>query len=124
MIDQPLVEEGLANSIGVSNFSAKQIDDLVKDSEITPAVNQIEMHPYLTQKELVTYCQTHKIAITAYSPLGTGVPKQPDAQQRPTLLQDAKVQKILTHSIVNSSVGSLSVFSSQIQTEEYSFVIK
>lgn len=66
-----LVEKGLVKSIGVANFTAPMILDLLSYAKIKPAVNQIEIHPYNTQLELVDYCQKNDIQVTAYSPLGS-----------------------------------------------------
>ncbi len=90
-LHQALLEDGLTNSIGVSNFSIEQLSELVQDSETPPAVNQIELHPYLTQKELVAYCRKNGIAITAYSSLGHGKTQESYAKNEPILLEDPKV---------------------------------
>ncbi|KAG2205815.1 hypothetical protein INT47_003998 [Mucor saturninus] len=58
-------------TIGVSNFSIENFEKLSKTQKIPPAVNQIEIHPFLPQFELVKYCQEHNILVTAYSPLGS-----------------------------------------------------
>lgn len=62
---------GTAKSIGVSNFNQDQILQLVEDSGVVPAVNQIEFHPfiYAKQVELVDFCAEQGIAVEAYSPL-------------------------------------------------------
>lgn len=65
-----LVKKGLVKSIGVSNFTAIMIVDLLTYAKIKPVMNQVELHPYLTQEALVAFCQEKKIALTAYSPLG------------------------------------------------------
>ena len=70
MID--LQKEGLCRAIGVSNFTIPLIEDLVAQTTVVPAVNQVEFHPFLYQKELLAYCQEHQIQIEAYSPLGRG----------------------------------------------------
>lgn len=67
---EELVDEGLAKSIGVSNYSASLMLDLERYARIMPATLQIEHHPYLTQESLIKYCQDRKIAVTAYSSFG------------------------------------------------------
>ena len=66
-------EEGRARSIGVSNFQSHHIDRLVAETGVTPAVNQIEIHPYLTQDELRRYDAEHGIATEAWSPIAQGL---------------------------------------------------
>ncbi|KAJ7663805.1 NADP-dependent oxidoreductase domain-containing protein [Mycena polygramma] len=61
---------GRAKAIGVSNFSIKTLEQLFKTAKIVPAVNQVEIHPYLTQNELLEYCQSKGIVVTAYTPSG------------------------------------------------------
>ncbi|KAJ9708667.1 hypothetical protein PVL29_000609 [Vitis rotundifolia] len=61
---------GLTKAIGVSNFSRKKLEELGSTAKIPPAVNQVEMHPMWQQKELVDFCKTKGIHVTAYSPLG------------------------------------------------------
>ncbi|KAJ6568296.1 NADP-dependent oxidoreductase domain-containing protein [Mycena vulgaris] len=61
---------GRARAIGVSNFSIKTLEQLFKTAKIVPAVNQVEIHPYLAQTELIDYCRKKGIMVTAYSPTG------------------------------------------------------
>ncbi|KXJ87113.1 GCY protein [Microdochium bolleyi] len=80
---QKLVESGKVRAIGVSNFTIQRAEELlaVPTTTITPAVNQIEAHPYLQQPELLRWCQSQGIVVTAYSPLGnnqTGEPRTVD----------------------------------------------
>lgn len=63
--------DGLVKAIGVSNFGSKRLAELLEKASVLPAVNQIECHPLLQQKELVDFCQKNNIAVTAYSPLGS-----------------------------------------------------
>jgi 2,5-diketo-D-gluconate reductase A len=64
--------DGRARSIGVSNFHANHLDRLFAETDVVPAVNQIEVHPYLVQDELRAFCAQHQIVVEAWSPLGRG----------------------------------------------------
>jgi alcohol dehydrogenase (NADP+) len=64
-------EEGLARAVGVSNFSRTKIEQVMDATGETPAVNQIELHPYLQQNDLVKACKDLGVVVTAYSPLGS-----------------------------------------------------
>ena len=68
MID--LRKTGKVKAIGVSNFTIKHLDAIIKATGERPAVNQIEAHPLLPQDDMVEYCRKQGIHITAYSPLG------------------------------------------------------
>lgn len=86
-------KEGLAKAIGVCNFNLYQMERLLKDATIPPAVHQYEIHPYLDQKELLEFCQSHSIVVTGQSPLGSI--DRPWAQpDDPNLLHDATLQKL------------------------------
>ncbi|KAJ6458121.1 NADP-dependent oxidoreductase domain-containing protein [Mycena vitilis] len=61
---------GRARAIGVSNFSIERLEQLFKTAKIVPAVNQVEMHPYLARTELLEYCRKKGIVVAAYSPSG------------------------------------------------------
>jgi D-xylose reductase len=65
-----LVRAGLVRHIGISNFGVSLIRDLLSYVEISPAVLQVEMHPFLTQEKLLRYCKEQGIGVTAFSPLG------------------------------------------------------
>ena len=64
--------DGRARSIGVSNFQPHHIRRLHAEAEIPPAVNQIEVHPYLTQDDVRAFCAGHQIAIEGWSPIAQG----------------------------------------------------
>lgn len=64
--------EGLVRHIGVSNFSETKLRNLVSKATQKPEMNQVELHPLLQQNELLAYCKSEGIHITAYSPLGSG----------------------------------------------------
>ena len=68
-----LKREGLVRSIGVSNFTIRNLETLAVTSGVVPAVNQIECHPLNRQQKLVQYCQQHGIIVQAYAPLARGM---------------------------------------------------
>ncbi|MNO18876.1 Glyoxal reductase [compost metagenome] len=67
-----LYAEGRVRAIGVSNFQIHHLEELRKDSETVPAVNQVELHPRFIQKELHDYCASRHIQIEAWAPLMKG----------------------------------------------------
>ena len=88
---------GLAKHIGVSNFGQKHLGNLLEKARIKPEMNQIELHPYLQQEQLFSYCNAHEVLITAYSPLGA--PDRPDMIKRKDesqLLHDSTIKAIAT----------------------------
>jgi len=68
---EKLYEAGLVKAIGVSNMNAIMLHDLLAYAKVKPAMNQVELHPYLPQDNLVKYCHKHNVHVTAYSPLGS-----------------------------------------------------
>jgi methylglyoxal/glyoxal reductase len=69
---ETLYKEGRIKAIGVSNFQVHHLQDLMKDAEIKPMVNQVEYHPRLTQQEVKTFCDNNGIQFEAWSPLMQG----------------------------------------------------
>ncbi|KAG8346618.1 putative Aldo keto reductase family [Trypanosoma vivax] len=69
---EKLYSDKKVRAIGVSNFQTRHIDSLLKQCTVRPMVNQIEIHPLNSQKELCQYCKDRNIAVTAWSPLGQG----------------------------------------------------
>ncbi|MEK3787190.1 aldo/keto reductase [Paenibacillus sp. FSL K6-1230] len=82
---ETLYTTGRVKAIGVSNFQIHHLEELMKDAEIKPMVNQVEYHPRLTQLELRAYCQKHGIQLEAWSPLMQG-----------QLLEHKELQEIAT----------------------------
>jgi len=64
-----LFSEGRCRAIGVSNYTERHIAELLSLSEVVPAVNQVEFHPFLYQKKLQDFCTERGIIVEAYSPL-------------------------------------------------------
>lgn len=67
-----LQEEGKARSIGVSNYTIRHLKEMKRYTDITPAINQVELHVFLQQPKLVEYCKKEGIVLEAYSPLAHG----------------------------------------------------
>jgi diketogulonate reductase-like aldo/keto reductase len=83
---EQLLADGRARAIGVCNFSAKHLGDLIARTEVVPAVNQVELHPFFIQRELRAVHARLGIATQAWSPLG-GInvyrPADPNAVKNP-----------------------------------------
>lgn len=67
-----LREEKMVRAIGVSNFMIRHLEELLANSEVVPAVNQVEISPFIQRKALVEYCQKKGILVEAYSTLSRG----------------------------------------------------
>ncbi|KAK9906723.1 hypothetical protein WJX75_006857 [Coccomyxa subellipsoidea] len=91
--------EGKLTSIGVSNFGVGHLKKLLKTARVKPAVNQIELTPFLQRRKLVDYCRSEGIALEAYSPLGKGSRE---------ILDNRTVTKIAQkHAVSNAQLDSL-----------------
>lgn len=82
---EKLLADGKCRAIGVSNFMPRHLDELLGKSRVVPAVNQVEISPFLSQVELRRYCEGKGIAVEAYSPLTKG-----QRLGHPTLLEVAR----------------------------------
>lgn len=69
---EKLYKDGRVKAIGVCNFDIEHLQRLLDECEVVPAVNQVECHPYLQQKELKDFCKKHGIYLEAWSPLMSG----------------------------------------------------
>ncbi|ASS77062.1 aldo/keto reductase [Tumebacillus algifaecis] len=69
---EKLYQDGYVRAIGVSNFQVHHLQDLMETCSVKPMVNQCEYHPYLTQKELLSFCQQEGIQFEAWSPIMRG----------------------------------------------------
>ena len=82
---EKLVEENLAKSIGIANFTGPMMVDLLSYAKIKPMMNQIELHPYNAQNDLIEFCHGQGVAVTAYSSFGSN---------EAPILKDATIGKI------------------------------
>lgn len=69
---EKLLEKGKVKSIGVSNYTIKHLEEMKEWAQIVPQVNQVELHVFLQQPELLDYCKSRGIIVEAYSPLAHG----------------------------------------------------
>ena len=80
-----LLHTGKARAVGVSNYTIQELQEILQNSDVVPAVNQVEFHPFLYQKELLGFCEKNTIQLEAYSPLTRG-----KRLNNPTILAVAK----------------------------------
>ena len=92
---EELVDEGLVRHIGVSNFNIPNLQHLFDVADHAPEMNQVELHPYLQQRDLLDFCREHDLPVTAYSPLGSkDRPEGMKAEDEPLLLEDPTINEI------------------------------
>lgn len=84
--------EGLSKHIGVSNTSIKKLTGLMETSCIKPEMNQIELHPFLQQNDMLAYCKNNQILVTAYAPLGSG--------DRPAILKSKDEKSLFDNPVI------------------------
>lgn len=88
-------KQGLSKNVGVSNFSIEAIEGIVAATGEIPSVNQVEMHPFLQQKNMKIYCDKNNIVLTAYCPLGSGDrPENRKAADEPKLFENETILNI------------------------------
>ncbi|XVU26735.1 aldo/keto reductase [Actinoplanes sp. CA-054009] len=93
---EKLLSDGAVRAIGVSNFMRRHLDDLLARTDIVPAVNQIELHPYFSQPDVRKADAEHGILTQAWSPIG-GITFYPGwGEQRRNVLQDPAIGAIAT----------------------------
>lgn len=87
--------QGIVKHLGVSNFSQKKLEDLMKQTDLAPEMNQVELHPLLQQDKLLNYCHKNNIHLTAYSPLGSGDRiSEMKADDEPNMLENETIKSI------------------------------
>ncbi|MDA0159562.1 aldo/keto reductase [Solirubrobacter ginsenosidimutans] len=97
--------DGRARSIGVSNFEVAHLQRLERECEIVPAVNQIELHPYLLNDDVRAYGETQGIATQAWSPIAQGqVLDDPVITRIASSLQRSPAQVVLRWHIQRGSI--------------------
>lgn len=88
-------KQGLIKHVGVSNFSKEKLESLKGKVEEMPEMNQVELHPYLPQNDLYSYCSKEGILLTGYSPLGSGDRSEGmKADDEPSLFEDNTIKKV------------------------------
>ena len=90
---EKLYKAGKAKSIGVSNWSIGRLETMLKYAEVKPAINQVEIHPFFPNTDLVEYCLSHDILPVAYSPLGSQL-EAGFEMTRETLMNSAELKAL------------------------------
>mgnify|MGYP003408002798 CR=1 FL=1 len=130
-----LYKQGKVRAIGVCNFHIHHLEDLLEDAEIVPMVNQIELHPLLSQVEIREYCAAKNIQVTAWSPLGRGrLLDNPDLAVIAKKYNKSVAQVILRWDIQNDVIviprstkeeriiENATIFDFELSTEDMAFI--
>ena len=95
---EELYDDGLCRHLGVSNFSTQKLKALKDYARILPEMNQIELHPYLQQPQMLNFCAKNDIFLTGYAPLGSADrPDRLKIENEPVLLDEPKIVQIAKH---------------------------
>ncbi len=88
------VDLGLTRHIGVSNFNISKLKEIFETARIRPEMNQVELHPFLQQNQLLHFCKEHHVNITAYAPLGSAYRVADKEVDFPILLENEIIRDI------------------------------
>ncbi|CAH1270339.1 AKR1A1 [Branchiostoma lanceolatum] len=91
---EKLVDAGLVKAIGVSSFNISQLEEVLTNGRIKPAVNQVECHPYLGCHRLLKYCTAKDIVLTAFCPLARPGAKGPEQFGLGSVVEDPEIMEI------------------------------
>jgi alcohol dehydrogenase (NADP+) len=91
---EKLLDTGKVKNIGISNFSKKELEDLLKVAKIKPSVHQLETHPYLQQQDFLDWHKQQGILVTAYSPFGNQNDIYDSGEKVETLMEHPVIAKI------------------------------
>jgi 2,5-diketo-D-gluconate reductase A len=112
--------DGRARSIGVSNFQVANLQRLARETDTTPAVNQVELHPYFGNDEVRAYAREHRIVTEAWAPLARGaVANDPDVQRVARAVGRSAAQVVLRWHIQRGDVVFPKSVTPQRITENY-----
>jgi diketogulonate reductase-like aldo/keto reductase len=89
-----LVKSGKAKAIGISNFSRKEVERLLANATIKPAVHQMELHPWLQQEDFYQFHREQDIHVTQYSPFGNQNEIYGSREQHGQLVNDKTLVEI------------------------------
>lgn len=107
---EQLVDNGLCKAIGISNFTIKKTQALLETARIMPACNQVELHPYLPQEQLITFSKSKGIVVTAYAPLGSPCRPEnifPDKPTEPIMLENPVLKEIAKKHNISTALVAL-----------------
>lgn len=90
------VDLGLTRHIGVSNFNTSKLKEILASARLRPEMNQVELHPFLQQNDLLDFCRKNNIHVTAYAPLGSAYRVADKEVDFPILLENETIKEIAT----------------------------
>ncbi|MCC2605077.1 aldo/keto reductase [Planctobacterium marinum] len=98
---EQLQADGYLRSLGLSNFRQSDIEQILTFAEVKPVYNQLEVHPYLQQRDLTRFCESQGIVVSCWSPLGSGSWSGVAVEEKP--VSDSVIQKIAKNHGVSSA---------------------